>query len=68
MKNCDRCGKATNTWIMSMFNQEQICPDCKEQEKKHPRYEEARNADREAIKRGDYNFKGIGWSAPHSNR
>ena len=44
MKTCQRCGKATDTWILSMFNTQEICPECKEQEKKHPRYEEARNA------------------------
>ena len=53
---------------MSMFNTQEICPVCKEQERQHPRYEEACKADREAIKRGDYNFKGIGWTAPHSQR
>jgi hypothetical protein len=43
-----------------MFNTQEICPVCKEKERKHPRYQEASDADREAIKRGDYNFKGIG--------
>ena len=68
MKVCGRCGIATKTWTMSMFNTQEICPVCKEQERKHPRYQEACEADREAVLRGDYNFKGIGWKAPHSNR
>ena len=68
MKTCDRCGIATNTWTMSMFNTQEICPVCKEEERNHPRYQEACEADREAIVRGDYNFKGIGWTAPHSRR
>ena len=69
MKICDRCGCATKTYTMSMFNIQEICPVCKEEERKHPLYQEACEADREAIMRGDYNFKGIGWNAPpHSNR
>ena len=68
MKTCSRCGKATDTWILSMFNTQEICLECKEQEKNHPRYQEACEADRKAIQRGDYNFKGIGWTAPHSER
>ena len=68
MKTCDRCGVATKTWTCSMFNTQEICLVCKEQERKHPRYQEACEADREAIKRGDYNFKGIGWTAPNSSK
>ena len=41
MKTCDRCGATTKTWTMSMFNTQEICPVCKEQERKHPRYQEA---------------------------
>lgn len=34
---------------------------CKEEETKHPRYQEARKADEAAIRAGNYNFPGIGW-------
>jgi hypothetical protein len=27
--NCNRCGKETNVHMMSMFNTEEICMDCK---------------------------------------
>lgn len=61
VKNCQRCGKDTNrVTIMSMFNEQIICKHCKETEKKDPRYEQAVNADNEEIRKGNYNFKGIG--------
>jgi len=57
---CNRCGVETNTTIMSMFNTETICLDCKERERKHPLYSEAVQKDMESIKSGNYNFAGIG--------
>ena len=58
---CMRCGKETNIHMMSMFNTDEICMDCKEQEKQDPRYKHAQDADIAAIRAGNYNFKGIGW-------
>jgi hypothetical protein len=43
-----------------MFNTQIICKPCKEVETKSPRYEEAVKADNEEIRKGNYNFKGIG--------
>jgi hypothetical protein len=40
-----------------------ICLTCKEEERKHPKYDEARQRELEEIKRGNYNFEGIGWDA-----
>jgi ArsR family metal-binding transcriptional regulator len=60
MTNCDRCGKQTRCTIMSMFNTQTICMDCKDAEEKDPRYKAAREADEDAIRRGDFNFGGIG--------
>ena len=57
---CQRCGKETLVHTMSMFNTEEICMECKEKERKHPMYEAAREADRQAVLSGNYNFKGIG--------
>jgi len=57
---CERCGKETRMTIMSMFNTEVICMACKAIEEQDPRYAEARAADEAAIRRGDYNFPGIG--------
>jgi hypothetical protein len=58
--NCDRCGNPTGgRTTMSQFNEDVICMDCKEEEKNDPEYEAACEAEREAMARGDYNFKGI---------
>lgn len=57
---CQRCHKETNVTIMSYFNTQEICVSCMEEERQNPRYDEAVKADIEAIKAGDYNFKGIG--------
>lgn len=57
---CARCGgDLKDGRIMSMFNQDCICLDCKEKEKQDPDYEKAVMADVEAIKKGNFNFKGI---------
>lgn len=58
-KTCDRCHKESNSFIMSMLNTEIICPKCKEEERKHPRYKEAVEKELEEVKKGNYNFKGI---------
>ncbi len=58
--NCDRCSKKTISWTMSRFNTEDICPLCEAHEVAHPQYEEARRVELEHVKRGNYNFPGIG--------
>lgn len=60
MPRCDRCGKKTWVTIMSMFNTQEICMDCKDKEEQHPGYEAAREAESRAVRRGDYNFHGVG--------
>ena len=61
-KFCDRCHKPLNGCsIMSMFNEDIICMDCKKKETNDPRYKEAVEAEHRACERGDFNFKGIGW-------
>lgn len=58
---CDRCGNSHhNMTIMSMFNKDILCTNCKVAERKHPKYKEAADAEREAIKNGNRNFDGIG--------
>ena len=58
-KYCDRCGKVLTTRIMSMFNSDCICLECKEKEKRNPKYKEAQDADINAIRNGNYNYMGI---------
>lgn len=58
---CARCKKVANPHIMSMFNTDLICMDCKEKERQRPDYRDAVKADIEEIKKGNYNFQGIGY-------
>ena len=59
-KICDRCGKPLSSGrIMSMFNEDVLCMDCYEAEKKDPDYKKAVEAEMNACRAGDFNFKGI---------
>lgn len=60
--HCERCKKSLKgiPHRMSFFNTDICCLDCLEEEKSHPRYQEAKQAELEAVRRGDYNFPGIG--------
>lgn len=60
MMKCDRCGQITDSWTCSMFNEENICMDCKKKERQRSDYNLARDIEHEHVKNGDYNFKGIG--------
>ena len=60
MAKCDRCKQETGVLIMSMFNTQMICPGCRDREQADPMYEQAREQELEAVRRGDYNFGGIG--------
>ncbi len=44
-QQCERCGGATTGLVMSMFNHQMICFDCKGLEKHHPEYELAEAKD-----------------------
>jgi len=59
---CDRCGAslAGRGSIMSKFNQDIICMECKRKERAHPDYAEADRIETEAVRRGVRNFPGIG--------
>lgn len=60
---CDRChGSLSSGRTMSMYNTNCICMACKETETKRTDYSSAVTADHEAIKKGNYNFEGIGLS------
>ena len=57
--DCARCHEASAI-IMSFFNMDMICGDCLDKEKAHPRYQEALDAERAALDRGERHFPGIG--------
>ena len=60
--HCDRCGKILDAGrIMSIFNTDCICMECKDKERKRTDYKTAADAEIDAVKRGEYNFKGIGY-------
>ena len=61
-ETCQRClGSTNNITTMSIFNMDIICVTCKSKEKKHPKYKEAVDAEFQEVKKGNYNFPGIGY-------
>lgn len=61
-KLCDRCnGSLEGGRTMSMFNEDCICMKCKAKEQELADYDKAVKADHEEIKKGNFNFKGIGY-------
>lgn len=59
-KTCDRCNKPSKEYKMSWFNEEMLCKDCQKEEERHPKFEQAKQAELEEVLKGNYNFKGIG--------
>ena len=58
---CDRCGGSLKGGrIMSMYNEDCICMECKCKETQRDDYNKAIEADHAEIRKGNYNFKGIG--------
>jgi hypothetical protein len=58
---CDRCGAGNCPLILSMFNLDMLCLDCKQKEEKHPDYQKACDAEREQVRLGTAGtFVGIG--------
>jgi len=45
---------------MSMFNLDVLCSTCIDLERKHPDFNKAHDTDRAEIKKGNFNFQGIG--------
>ena len=57
---CDRCGERPIALTMSKFNTDMVCRVCEDKEKAHPKYDEAVEAELAAVRRGEYNYPGIG--------
>jgi len=57
---CPRCGNKSKAMTCSRFNTEWICIECDKKERAHPEYKRASEAELEAVRAGNYNFKGIG--------
>jgi hypothetical protein len=60
---CDRCLAPTRVSIMSKLNTDVLCMDCKDDEKALPSYQAGAAAETDAVRRGDYNFPGVGLTA-----
>jgi len=67
MARCERCGVTTTLLTMSRFNTQMICvarpdgqPTCEQREKAHPAYPAAAHAELDAVRRGEWNFPGVG--------
>lgn len=60
MTKCQRCGADTTTHIVSYFNTDTICLSCSDLEQHHPEFAAARSAEIEEVRRGNYNFSGVG--------
>ena len=59
---CDRCGGSLEGGrITSMFNVDCICMACHKKERELPEFKQAAEAEIAEIRRGNYNFKGIGY-------
>ena len=59
VKNCNRCsGETKGKTILSIFNEQVICLECKETEKKHPKYEQKINPKpKKGFSKNKYNYK-----------
>lgn len=58
---CERCKKETDVHVMSFFNTQEICLECEDEEREHPDFKSAYQAEVKACQRGNFNFPGIGW-------
>ncbi|MGN0878608.1 MAG: gamma-glutamylcyclotransferase [Oligosphaeraceae bacterium] len=62
-KTCDRCGASLDGGrTMSRFDTSCLCMRCAEAERHHPDYQKAVEAEMAEIRRGNCNFRGIGWT------
>jgi len=57
---CERCRQPAQVFTGSIFNQQLVCVPCVLKERAHPRFLEAAEAEAAAVRRGEFNFPGIG--------
>jgi hypothetical protein len=63
MTQCDRCHTEAKATIVSKFNTDVICPDCKDDETQAPGHAHAAEVEEAHVRSGDYSFAGVGLSA-----
>jgi hypothetical protein len=57
---CQQCFEESSVHIMSMYSTRLICMECKDKETRRSDYKDAVDADAAEIKKGNFNFEGIG--------
>jgi len=57
---CPRCGGDLHCHSVSYFNTEDICCDCKTEERQFPGFAAAQAAEEAAVAGGNLNFPGVG--------
>ena len=63
VRKCERCGGSLDGGrTMSRFDTSCLCIRCAEAERHHPDYRKAVEAELTEIRKGNCNFKGIGWT------
>ena len=61
VEECARCKSKMNHFTMSWFNREFICMPCRRKEEQHPDIELAKAAEINEVRKGNYNYEGIGY-------
>jgi hypothetical protein len=56
---CPRCAKHTFIHTTSIMNMDEICLPCKAEERNHPLYIEAQQAEIHSLKQGEGLFQGL---------
>jgi hypothetical protein len=59
---CSRCGDNASASILSKFNFDEICLECKRDEELAPGYREADEAEVAHVRAGNNNYPGVGLS------
>jgi hypothetical protein len=62
-KQCNRCADPLLVYTMSRYNRDILCTQCREDEKDLPSYAAAEEAEIKQVRRGNYNFAGVGLSS-----
>jgi hypothetical protein len=57
---CQRCQSQTVVHTMSYFNTDLICIPCASNERLHPSFAKAKEAELAAVRSGNLNFAGLG--------
>lgn len=58
-KNCDRCKTKLTSRTMSWLNEDVICMDCSDKERSHDKFKQAKEAEIDQVRRGNYNYGGL---------